>query len=105
MLQYFNADQGTETEEDNSIVIIADKLINSLVIKRIAEIFPTECIVGEEESAAEYGLGRKMDMRSNRRNRRISLGNPSFNVFFGLCRGWNTYCRCSRMTNFQIRCE
>jgi len=59
MLEYFDADQKVETKADKSAVTIADKLINSLAIKRLAEAFPADDVIGEEESRGEYGLGRK----------------------------------------------
>jgi len=59
MLQYFDADQKVETKSDNSPVTIADKLINSLAIERLLASFPDDGIIGEEESTAEYGMGRK----------------------------------------------
>ncbi len=59
MLKYFDGDQQIEIKTDNSPVTIADKLINSLVIERLATAFPLDGVIGEEESTAEYGLGRK----------------------------------------------
>lgn len=59
MLRYFDADQEIEIKADNSQVTIADKLINTLVIERIAEAFPGDGVIGEEESTSEYGFGRK----------------------------------------------
>jgi len=59
MLKYFDEDQKVEIKEDNSQVTIADKLINSLVIKKLYEAFPDDGVIGEEESNAEYGKGRK----------------------------------------------
>lgn len=59
MLKYFDGDQEVEIKGDNSPVTIADKLINSLVIERLAEAFPGDGVIGEEESNTEYGKGRK----------------------------------------------
>lgn len=59
MLQYFEADQKVEIKEDNSQVTIADKLINSLVIRKLSISFPDDGVIGEEESNTEYGMGRK----------------------------------------------
>ncbi len=59
MLQYFDGDQQVETKEDKTLVTIADKLVNSLVIKKLNEAFPADGIIGEEESTSEYGMGRK----------------------------------------------
>ena len=59
MLKYFDEDQQIEQKADKSSVTIADKEINSLVIRRLGEIFPEDGVIGEEESNAEYGMGRK----------------------------------------------
>jgi fructose-1,6-bisphosphatase/inositol monophosphatase family enzyme len=59
MLKYFDIEQQVEIKGDNTQVTIADKLINSLVIKKLADAFPEDGVVGEEESTAEYGMGRK----------------------------------------------
>ncbi len=59
MLTYFNQDQHVEIKEDATPVTIADKLINTLVIERLQKEFPLDGIIGEEESTAEYGMGRK----------------------------------------------
>ncbi|MES2059813.1 MAG: inositol monophosphatase [Patescibacteria group bacterium] len=59
MLEYFDADQQVETKADNTFVTVADKKINSLVIQRLEAAFPKDGIIGEEESNAEYGMGRR----------------------------------------------
>lgn len=59
MLKYFDADQEVEKKEDNTLVTIADKLINTMVIERLVESFPLDGVIGEEESNTEYGMGRK----------------------------------------------
>lgn len=59
MLQYFDGDQETETKMDGSPVTVADKLINRMVIERLSEAFPDDGVIGEEESTASYGAGRK----------------------------------------------
>ena len=59
MLEYFDADQQVEIKSDNTPVTIADKLINTLVIERLSKAFPEDGIIGEEESTAGYGIGRK----------------------------------------------
>lgn len=59
ILKYFDGEQRVEIKSDNSQVTIADKLVNSLVIKRLLEIFPMDGVIGEEESNTEYGNGRK----------------------------------------------
>ena len=56
---FFADDQGVEHKSDKSPVGIADKKINSLVIERLAEAFPDDGVIGEEESNTEYGMGRK----------------------------------------------
>ena len=59
MRQYFDGDQEGEWKADGTPVTIADKTINRLVIERLAEAFPEDGVVGEEESTAEYGMGRR----------------------------------------------
>ncbi len=59
ILQYFDIDQQVEIKEDKSPVTIADKMVNSLVIKKLADSFPDDGVVGEEESTAKYGMGRR----------------------------------------------
>jgi myo-inositol-1(or 4)-monophosphatase len=59
MLQYFDGDQQVEIKSDKSQVTIADKLINTMVIKRLLKAFPEDGIIGEEESTSEFGMGRK----------------------------------------------
>ncbi|MCB9811012.1 MAG: inositol monophosphatase [Candidatus Nomurabacteria bacterium] len=59
MRKYFDGDQQLEKKEDGSPVTIADKEINSMVIKSLSEKFPEDGVVGEEESTAEYGEGRR----------------------------------------------
>lgn len=59
MLQYFVGDQQEEYKSDGSPVTVADKLINSMVIKELSEHFPEYGIIGEEESNSDYGMGTK----------------------------------------------
>jgi len=58
MLKYFDGDQQVGKKEDNSMVTIADKEINRLVIEELSEHF-NDVIIGEEESTGEYGMGRR----------------------------------------------
>lgn len=59
MLKYFDIDQGIEQKEDRTFVTIADKLINTMVIEKLKELFPEDGVIGEEESNTEYGMERK----------------------------------------------
>lgn len=59
ILEYFDNDKKEEDKADGTIVTIADKAINSIVIDRLGEIFPSDGIIGEEQSNTEYGYGRK----------------------------------------------
>ncbi len=59
ILKYFDIDQHIEIKSDNTPVTIADKQVNSLVIKKLSESFPEDGVIGEEESTSEYGMGRK----------------------------------------------
>lgn len=58
MLQYFDGDQQIEIKSDNSPVTIADKKINSMVIRELKKHFD-DIVIGEEESTGEYGMGRR----------------------------------------------
>jgi fructose-1,6-bisphosphatase/inositol monophosphatase family enzyme len=58
MLEYFDADQELDHKDDGSVVTIADKKINSMVIKELSKHFE-DGVIGEEESNSEYGHGRK----------------------------------------------
>ena len=49
MKKYFSEDNGTNYKYDQTIVTKADTEINSLLIKRVKEIFPTHSVDGEEE--------------------------------------------------------
>lgn len=55
---FFASDQGVITKDDGSPVTIADTSINTMVIEELQKHFD-DGIIGEEESTAEYGLGRK----------------------------------------------
>lgn len=59
MRTYFYTDQQTVQKEDGSPVTIADTTINRMVIERLAEVFPGDIVIGEEESTGEYGNGRR----------------------------------------------
>ena len=59
MLHYFDIDQRVEKKSDNTVVTIADKSINRMVIEELSKAFPKDGIIGEEESTSAYGLGRK----------------------------------------------
>ena len=50
MLKYFNSDNSESYKEDNTIVTLADKEINDLLIKEVKEVFPNHSVDGEEES-------------------------------------------------------
>lgn len=49
MLKYFKEDNKSSYKEDNTIVTVADKEINSYLIKRVKEKYPTHSVDGEEE--------------------------------------------------------
>ena len=58
MLRYFDNDKATEIKADNSPVTVADKEINRLVIDELSKHFH-DGVIGEEESTATYGAGRR----------------------------------------------
>ena len=49
MKKYFLEDNGANYKYDQTIVTKADKEINSLLVKRVKEKYPTHCVDGEEE--------------------------------------------------------
>lgn len=49
MIKYFNMDNGASYKGDNTIVTLADKEINSYLIEKVKERFPTHSVDGEEE--------------------------------------------------------
>lgn len=55
----FDVDFHARLKEDKSVVTDVDISVNSLVIEKLSEAFPNDGIIGEEESTAEYGMGRK----------------------------------------------
>ena len=59
MREYFWADQGREIKEDGTPLTIADTMINSVVIRELAEHFPNDIVIGEEESTGDYSMGRR----------------------------------------------
>jgi fructose-1,6-bisphosphatase/inositol monophosphatase family enzyme len=59
MRHYFNSNQHQEDKTDGTPVTIADKEINSLVIRELGAAFPDDGVIGEEESNTSYGMGRK----------------------------------------------
>lgn len=56
MLKYFKQNNGASYKGDKTIVTLADKEINSYLIKRVKEEFPTHSVDGEEEQfgTSEY---------------------------------------------------
>lgn len=49
MLKYFDMENGTSYKGDRTIVTLADKEINSYLIKKVKEKYPTHSVDGEEE--------------------------------------------------------
>ena len=58
-LQYFRKKPETSTKSDGSYVTIADREAESYLRKRIAERFPDDGIVGEEEGESQGTSGRR----------------------------------------------
>ncbi|MFM9873668.1 MAG: inositol monophosphatase family protein [Fimbriimonadaceae bacterium] len=64
-LDYFNKGVGVELKGDSSPVTAADKGAEALVRRRVAEMFPGEIVLGEEEGEfAGAGAGRASKMGS-----------------------------------------
>lgn len=53
MLKYFNAKDISSYKGDKTIVTLADKEINTYLINRVKETFPTHSVDGEEEQFGE----------------------------------------------------
>ena len=53
MLKYFNSNNGASYKGDRTIVTLADKEINTYLISRVKEEFPTHAVDGEEEQFGE----------------------------------------------------
>lgn len=49
MLKYFNQNNGASYKGDKTIVTLADKEINSYLIEKVKEKYPSHCVDGEEE--------------------------------------------------------
>lgn len=55
MKKHFGQNPDASFKEDETIVTVADKEINSLVIERVKAVYPEHAIDGEEESHGEKG--------------------------------------------------
>lgn len=53
MKKYFSKKDISSYKGDKTIVTLADKEINSYLIKRVKEVYPTHCVDGEEEQFGE----------------------------------------------------
>jgi Archaeal fructose-1,6-bisphosphatase and related enzymes of inositol monophosphatase family len=53
MIKYFNQDNGSSYKTDNTIVTLADTEINSYLIEKVKEKYPTHSVDGEEEQFGE----------------------------------------------------
>lgn len=59
MRQYFDGDQQKVYKADNTPLTIADTMVNRMVIEQLAQHFPDDIVIGEEESTGGYGAGRR----------------------------------------------
>ena len=53
MLKYFNQNNGASYKGDKTIVTLADTEINSYLIKKVKEHYPTHAVDGEEEQSGK----------------------------------------------------
>lgn len=53
MLKYFNQNNGATYKGDKTIVTLADKEINSYLIEKVKEKYPSHCVDSEEERFGE----------------------------------------------------
>lgn len=56
MLKYFNQDNGASYKGDKTIVTLADTEINSYLIEKVKEHYPTHAVDGEEEQSGKSNL-------------------------------------------------
>ena len=56
MLKYFNQDNGSSYKGDKTIVTLADTEINSYLIEKVKEHYPTHAVDGEEEQSGKSGF-------------------------------------------------
>ena len=59
MRRYFEGNQSREIKADGTPLTVADTTINSMVIAELGLAFPEDGVIGEEESTATYGMGRR----------------------------------------------
>lgn len=55
MLKYFKEDANIEFKDDETIVTVADKMINDYLIEKVKETYPDHAVDGEEKS---YGTSK-----------------------------------------------
>ena len=53
MLKYFNQNNGASYKGDKTIVTLADTEINSYLIEKVKEHYPTHAVDGEEEESGK----------------------------------------------------
>lgn len=53
MLKYFNQNNGASYKGDKTIVTLADTEINSYLIEKVKEHYPTHAVDGEEEQSGK----------------------------------------------------
>ena len=85
MRQYFDGDQKVTIKTDGSPVTIADLEINKMVIEKLTEVFPSDGVIGEEESNSDYGMGRKWFCDPIDGTRAFTWGVPTAMFSLGLC--------------------
>ena len=56
MLKYFSKDNGEKYKGDKTIVTLADTEINSFLINRVKEKYPSHAVDGEEEQFGESNI-------------------------------------------------
>jgi len=59
MRQYFDSEQLRTIKKDGTPVTVADTQVNAMVIAELRRSFPEDGVIGEEESTADYGMGRR----------------------------------------------
>ena len=59
MRSYVASDHPRTMKQDGTPVTAADTAINRMVVEMLRTAFPSDVVIGEEESTGDYGMGRR----------------------------------------------
>ena len=83
-LQYFRKEVQTDTKADGTFVTIADRAAESYLRRKIAEKFPDDGVLGEEEGETHGGSGRRWIIDPIDGTYSFVHGVPFYGVLIGL---------------------